>query len=73
MSFSRPIQRYHSHADPIWPDGTFKGTGINRWIFFGRPIKLNQYFLYMRKKMVSKFLVFFVKEKNSLKVPSCFF
>ncbi len=19
MSFSRPIQRYHSHADPIWP------------------------------------------------------
>jgi hypothetical protein len=25
MSFSRPIQWYHSHADPIWPDGTFKG------------------------------------------------
>ncbi len=24
MSFSRPIQWYHSHADPIWPDGTFK-------------------------------------------------
>ncbi len=23
MSFSRPIG-YHSHADPIWPDGTFK-------------------------------------------------
>ncbi len=23
MSFSRPIQWYHSHADPIWPDGTF--------------------------------------------------
>jgi hypothetical protein len=23
MSFSRPIQRHHSHADPIWPDGTF--------------------------------------------------
>jgi hypothetical protein len=22
--FSRPIQWYHSHADPIWPDGTFK-------------------------------------------------
>ncbi len=22
MSFSRPIQSYHSHADPIWPDGT---------------------------------------------------
>ncbi len=24
MSFSRPIQWYHSHVDPIWPDGTFK-------------------------------------------------
>jgi hypothetical protein len=24
MSFTRPIQWYHSHADPIWPDGTFK-------------------------------------------------
>jgi hypothetical protein len=23
MSFSRPIQWYHSYADPIWPDGTF--------------------------------------------------
>ncbi len=23
-SFSWPIQLYHSHADPIWPDGTFK-------------------------------------------------
>jgi hypothetical protein len=23
VSFSRPIQCYHSHADPIWPDGTF--------------------------------------------------
>ncbi len=24
MSFSRPIQWYHSHADPIWPEGTLK-------------------------------------------------
>ncbi len=23
MSFSGPIQCYHSQADPIWPDGTF--------------------------------------------------
>jgi hypothetical protein len=23
MSFLRPIQWYHSHVDPIWPDGTF--------------------------------------------------
>ncbi len=29
MSFSKPIriQWYHSHADPIWPDVTFKGSG----------------------------------------------
>jgi hypothetical protein len=24
MVFTRPIQWYHSHADPIWLDGTFK-------------------------------------------------
>ncbi len=24
MTFLRPILRYHSHADPIWPDSTFK-------------------------------------------------
>ncbi len=24
MSFQRAFQWYHSHADPIWPDGTFK-------------------------------------------------
>ncbi len=24
MSFKRAFQWYHSHADPIWPDGTFK-------------------------------------------------
>jgi hypothetical protein len=24
MIFSMPIQWYHSHVDPIWPDGTFK-------------------------------------------------
>jgi hypothetical protein len=24
MSFLRPIQWYQSHADPVWPDGTFK-------------------------------------------------
>ncbi len=23
MFFSRSIQWYHSHADPIWPDNTF--------------------------------------------------
>jgi hypothetical protein len=28
MSFSRPFQWYHSHADPIWPDGTFKPSPL---------------------------------------------
>ncbi len=28
MSFPRPIQWYHSHADPIWPDGTFKSDDV---------------------------------------------
>ena len=28
MSFSGPIQWYHSHADPIWPDGTFNAVKI---------------------------------------------
>jgi hypothetical protein len=27
MTFSRPIQWYHSHAGPIWLDGTFKPFG----------------------------------------------
>jgi hypothetical protein len=26
MYFSRPIQWYHYHADPIWPDGTFQNV-----------------------------------------------
>jgi hypothetical protein len=26
MSFKRAFQWYHSHADPIWPDGTSNGT-----------------------------------------------
>ncbi len=28
MFFSRPIQSYHSHADPIWLDGTSKDTEL---------------------------------------------
>ncbi len=32
MSFSRAFQWYHSHLDPIWPDGTFKSGGAG--IFF---------------------------------------
>jgi hypothetical protein len=29
MFFSRPIQWYHSHADPIWPDSTLAWHEIN--------------------------------------------
>ncbi len=32
MSFSRPIQWYHSHEDPIWPDGTFNLFLNTAWI-----------------------------------------
>ncbi len=32
MSFSRPIQWYHSHADPIWPDDMFIIYAIFRLI-----------------------------------------
>ncbi len=36
MSFSRPIQWYHSHADPIWPDSTFKFSNRVRRNTFGQ-------------------------------------
>ncbi len=28
LSFSRPIHWYHSHADPIWTDGTFNDDAV---------------------------------------------
>jgi hypothetical protein len=28
----RPIQRYHSHADPIWPDGIFNISKLGEYI-----------------------------------------
>ncbi len=32
MSFSRAFQWYHSHLDPIWPDGTFNNLALPcRW------------------------------------------
>jgi hypothetical protein len=31
MSFTRPIQWCHSHADPFWPDGNFKAALKNIW------------------------------------------
>ncbi len=37
MSFSRAFQWYHSHLDPIWPDGTFKGKRHDIIIFFEGP------------------------------------
>ncbi len=30
MSFSWAFQWYHSHLDPIWPDGTFKNIILVR-------------------------------------------
>ena len=37
MSFSRAFQCYHSHLDPIWPDGTFKTLLFNPLPHCGRP------------------------------------
>jgi hypothetical protein len=34
MSFSRPIQWYHSNADPVWPDCTFKFIFLLTIYFF---------------------------------------
>jgi hypothetical protein len=38
MSFLRPIQWYHSQADPIWPDGTLNVPTIT--IFSGLLVSL---------------------------------
>jgi hypothetical protein len=35
MFFSRLVQRYHSHADPIWPDGTYKDKTADLWDVLG--------------------------------------
>ncbi len=37
MTFLRPIQWYHSHADPVWPDGTFNWRGKHS--YSGRQIR----------------------------------
>ncbi len=29
MFFSRAIQWYHSHADPVWPEGTLKALAAH--------------------------------------------
>ncbi len=36
MSFSRPIQWYHSHVDPIWPDGALNAIGKSRLNMYAR-------------------------------------
>ncbi len=42
MYFSMPIQWYHSHVDPIWPDGTLK----NSWFWNFIP-QQNYLYLYV--------------------------
>ncbi len=46
MSFPRPIEWYHSHTDPIWPDGTFKPENIN----IKRTSSQDEYFWKVYKK-----------------------
>ncbi len=38
MSFSRPIQWYHSHADPVWPDSTFNSRFSRKFKCFAVPL-----------------------------------
>jgi hypothetical protein len=48
MFFSKPIQCcYHSHADPIWPDGTFKQKIVGEK---KRQRYVNTYLIYKEKK-----------------------
>ncbi len=49
MSFLMPIQWYHSQADQIWPDGTFKGTQV--WEFLA-PILNFVYFIVSYAKIL---------------------
>jgi hypothetical protein len=53
-SFLRPVQWYHSHVDPIWPDGTFNdlpgyvlqcdNTYLKDLMFSLAPAGPNEYF-----------------------------
>jgi hypothetical protein len=51
MSFSRPIQWFHSNADPIWPDGIFKTHLFlcASWYCICLNFVLDHLFLYYRK------------------------
>jgi hypothetical protein len=62
MSFSLPIQWFHSHEDPIWPVGTFK----SKWLGFMLVMFL---FLFLFKNLVvtkswKKVYVFLLSEQR---------
>ncbi len=50
MSFSRPIQWYLSHVDPIWPDGGRYLKGTIEKVVINR-------FMLKKKKFDLKFLI----------------
>ena len=57
MSFSRPIQWYHSHADQIWPDSTFKANVENCIrIFYYFPDSFTIPISLVKEGMVSNFI-----------------
>ncbi len=62
MSFLRPIQWYHSRADPIWPDGSFNSYTDKKKIKFSSYIRksrvkqLQSHILLTASSYMGKFL-----------------
>ncbi len=54
MSFKGAFQWYHSHADPIWPDGTFKYTAVLQYLENGSYCNMGDFYsqrVYEAKKI----------------------
>ncbi len=76
MSFSRPIQWYHFHEDPIWPDGIFKEayTLISRLRqsdpFFSKHTATLQYLEVKRDRQVASCLCLLMNQAVGAKTTS---
>jgi hypothetical protein len=74
MSFSRPIQWYHSHADPIWQVGIFKFSKGVQWF---EPLKdwnlltgeIGVYKIHSSHWLVQFFLHEKIRQRTSVTVP----
>jgi hypothetical protein len=63
MSFLRPIQWYHSQADPIWTDGTLKEENKFRILQFLQLLPKNSYFFHHRDLIL---ILFFLSSARML-------